>query len=113
MLAGASSSSSYDDFDRGYESGVADADVIYGYDSAGGDGQPCVDDDCTSLFVPSQLATGKSVYNVFPLSSIKAITDEEIGDNEAAPGAVAAVPASPFALVLALQPAQPVATPNE
>ena len=109
---------------------------VYAYDSAGnpltgvqlfdqdgrpldpfglrdGDGQPCVNDDCTSLFVPSQLATGKSVYNVFPLSSIKAITDEETGDNEAAPGAVAAVPPSPFALVPALQPAQPVATPNE
>jgi hypothetical protein len=87
-----------------------------------GDGRPCADEDdagvdCTSLFVPAQLVTGKQVYNVFPLDAIASVLDEE-GQNAPAPGAAPAPLPAPFLQVPAVQPAaaptpQPVATPNE
>lgn len=80
---------------------------------APGDGQPCTDDECSSLFVPSLLATGQSVYNVFPLSAVAGAVDENTGQNAPAVGATAAAPPAPFVQVPAVQAAQPVATPNE
>lgn len=90
------------------------------FDTSPGDGRPCVDGeemDCTSLFVPAQLVTGKSVYNVFPLDAIASALDEN-GQNAPAPGAAATALPAPFAQVPAVQAPsaptpQPVATPNE
>ncbi|MFC5679627.1 hypothetical protein [Aeromicrobium endophyticum] len=90
------------------------------FDVSSGDGRPCVDRDevdCTSLFVPAQLVTGKSVYNVFPLAAIASALDED-AQNAPAPGAVATPLPAPFAVVPAVQPAaaptpQPVAPLNE
>jgi hypothetical protein len=90
------------------------------FDVSPGDGRPCVDGeemDCTSLFVPAQLVTGKSVYNVFPLDAIASALDAD-GQNAPAPGATPTPRPAPFAQVPAVQPSaaptpQPVATPNE
>lgn len=90
------------------------------FDVSPGDGRPCVDVDevdCTSLFVPSQLVTGKSVYNVFPLDVIASALDAD-GQNAPAPGATPTPQPAPFAQVPAVQPPaaptpQPVAPPNE
>jgi hypothetical protein len=82
-----------------------------------GDGKPCVDDGCSSLFVPSALVTGKDVYNVFPLDAIASAADAD-GQSAPAPGATPTPEPAPFAQVPAVQPSaaptpQPVAPPNE
>jgi hypothetical protein len=79
---------------------------------------PCGDGDCSTVFVPSLLATGRSVYNVFPLKAAASTWDEVQQRDVPAPGATATAPTAPLAQVPAVQvptpqPTQPVAAPNE
>jgi hypothetical protein len=109
---------------------------IYAYDSAGkpltgiqlfdqdgrpldpfglseGDGQPCAVDDCTSLYVPSRLVTGQSVFNIFPLDAVQAAVDEMTEQEAPVPGATPSAPPAPFVQVPAVQAPQEVAQPNQ
>jgi hypothetical protein len=79
---------------------------------------PCGDGDCSTVFVPSLLATGRSVYNVFPLKAAASTWDEVQQRDVPAQGATATAPTAPLAQVPAVQvptaqPTQPVAPPNE
>jgi hypothetical protein len=135
----------YDDEDYAYESpGLVfngqQLTNIFAYDAAGNpladvqlfdqDGHPlepfgteagdvpCGDGDCSTVFVPSLLATGRSVYNVFPLKAAASTWDEVQQRDVPAPGATATAPTAPLAQVPAVQvptpqPTQPVAAPNE